>query len=123
MPRSYEGFIALEPAIDVMIGNSEVVVIDEGKDPSHRVCAWRIARNPRGPELALSRLLQGVEAAEARQEHHERTSDHSASGNPRLLAAVPDCIEDARKSDDPPGVRQDPTKDSFYLSLFRSFSW
>ncbi len=122
MPRSYEGLVPLEPTVDLMIDSSKIVVIEEGADPSHRVCAWGSARNPPGPELALSRLLQGVEAAEARQEHHERTSDHSTSGNPRLLAPVPDCIEDARKSEDLPGVRQDPTKDGFYFSLFRSFS-
>ena len=122
VPRSYEGLVPLELAVDLMIGSSEVVMIDEGTNPSHRVCARGIAPDPPGPELALSRLLQGVEAAEARQEHHEGTSDHSASGNPRLLAAVPDCIEDARKSDDLPGVRHNPTKDGYYFSLLRSFS-
>ena len=105
-----------------MIGSSQVVVIDEGRDPSHGVCAWGISGSPSGPELALSRLLQGVEAAETRQEHHERTFDHSTGWNPRVLAAVRDCIEDARKSDDLTGVRQDPTKDGYYFSLLRSFS-
>ena len=123
VPRSYESLVPLEPAVDVMIGSSQVVVIDESADPPHRICAWGITRNPIGPELALSRLLQGVETAESRQEHHERTSEHRASGNPRLLAAVLDCIEDARKSDDLPGVRQDPTKNGYYFSLLRSFSW
>ena len=122
MPWRYEGLVPLESAVDVMIGSSQVVVIDEGTDPSHRVRAWAIARNPLGPELALSRLLQGIEAAETRQEHHERSFDHSAGRNSRALPTVRDFIEDVRKAEDLPGVAQDPTENGFYLSLLRSFS-
>ena len=74
--------------------------MDLSGDSAERVGTGQRISEKTPPEQTGARLLDGIETAQARDDHHQQAADDDRGGNPRLGARVGETVEQRAQPDD-----------------------
>ena len=88
-----QGLVAFEAGIQIQQGFTDRLGLHQGGDSAERVGTGQRPLQKAAPERAGVGLLDGIETAQASDDHHQQAADDDRGGNLRLGTHVGEAAE------------------------------
>lgn len=111
--RWRQGFVALQAGIQGLQGLAYRVGIYLGRHSAQGIGTRQCRTQKAPPERAGLGLLEGIETAQATNDHHEETAGDNEGGNPGLRALVGKAVEQRAQRNDLLGPREQAPEDGY----------